>query len=347
MFGAPSIAGETSRDFPIPLSSCNISYHAAAYSVNVTVVPHGALGFLTVWPAGQTRPLVSILNSEDGRTKANAAIVVAGTSGAISLYASDTTDVVLDINGYFVADSGLAFYTLQPCRVLDTRDATGPLGGPSLAEMQARSFPLLASSCNIPASAQAYSLNVTAVPRGPLYFLSVWPSEQAWPGVSTLNAPTGAAVANGAIVSAGPDGGIQALASNDADMIIDINGYFAPAGTGGLSLHPATPCRVLDTRSQQGSFKNELTVDVVSSSCSVPSAAEAYVMNATVVPPGPLGFLTLWPDGESQPLVSTLNSFDGAVASNMAIVPTMNGSIDAFASSMTQLILDICSYFGP
>jgi hypothetical protein len=42
-----------------------------------------------------------------------------------------------------------------------------------------------------------------------------------------------------------------------------------------------------------------------------------------------------------------LNAPDGAVSSNMAIVPTMNGSIDAYASALTQLILDISGYFAP
>jgi hypothetical protein len=60
-----------------------------------------------------------------------------------------------------------------------------------------------------------------------------------------------------------------------------------------------------------------------------------------------MGFLTLWPDGEPQPTVSTLNAIDGFVTSNMAIVPTTNGSIDAYASALTQLIQDISSYFAP
>ena len=71
------------------------------------------------------------------------------------------------------------------------------------------------------------------------------------------------------------------------------------------------------------------------------------MLNATVVPPGPLGYLTLWPDGEQQPLVSTLNAFDGYITNNMAIVPTENGSIDAFANGTTQLILDLFGYFAP
>lgn len=66
-----------------------------------------------------------------------------------------------------------------------------------------------------------------------------------------------------------------------------------------------------------------------------------------VVPQGLFGYLTLWPDGENQPGVSTLDAIDGAITSNMAIVPTTNGSIDAYASGLTQLILDISSYFAP
>ena len=350
-FGGPSIAGETSRSFVIPGSACAVPSTAAAYSINVTVVPQAGLGYLTVWPTGVTQPVVSILNS-DGRVKANAAIVPAGTSGAISVYATNTTDVVLDINGYFVpatSTTALAFYPLTPCRVADTRDATGSLGGPSLVGMQARAFPLLSSACNIPSSAKAYSLNFTALPQSGLGYLSAYPAGQTWPGVSTLNvSPNNPVVANAAIVPAGTGGVINVLGSNNTDVVIDINGYFAPVGSaGGQSLFTVTPCRVLDTRSSSGSSNGTLPVNVTSSSCGVPSSAEAFVLNATVVPTWGLGYLTLWPENEAQPVVSTLNADDGVIASNMAIVPTTNGSIDAFSSNSTQLILDISGYFAP
>ena len=90
-----------------------------------------------------------------------------------------------------------------------------------------------------------------------------------------------------------------------------------------------------------------IPVNVLGSNCNVP-AAQAYVFNATVVPQsGPMGYLTLWPDAEGMPVVSTLNAYDGAVTSNMAIVPTLNGDVDAFAYNPTNLIMDIFSYFAP
>jgi hypothetical protein len=308
-FGGPELVAGTSREFDIPQSACGIPSTAVAYSLNVTAVPTGPLGYLTLWPSGQTQPTVSTLNS-DGRVKANAAITPVGTNGGVSVFVTDPSQVILDIDGYFMpagTASALAFYPVTPCRVADTRNANGPLGGPSPASGGSRDFAVQTSSCGLPSDAQAYSLNVTAVPKGSLGYLTMWPSGQTQPLVSTLNPPTGAVTANAAIVPAGGSGNVSVYVSNASDVVLDVNGYFAaPAST-----------------------------------------AQAYVLNATVVPTSSLGYLTLWPAGETQPAVSTLNANDGAVTSNMAIVPTVNGSIDAFSSNPTQLILDLSSYFAP
>ena len=350
-FGGPQISGGTSRDFTIPSSTCGVPSNAQGYSLNVAVVPSGPLGYLTLWPAGQTRPVASTVNSLDGRIKSNAAIVPAGTGGAISVFASDTTNVVLDINGYFVPatdPTALAFYPITPCRIADTRKPVGSLGGPSLSAGQSRTFPVLSSTCNLPATAKAYSLNFAAVPSGPLGYLTAWPTGQAKPLVSSLNALTGTITANAAIVPAGTNGSIDVFASDATNLVIDINGYFAPLATGGLSFYPMTPCRVLDTRQPAGSQPiTSLDVAVTSSACGIPASAQADVFSVTVVPPGGLGYLTLWPQGQTQPLVSTLNALDGAVTSNLAIVPTTNGSISVFASNPTHLVMDIPGYFAP
>jgi len=294
--------------------------------------------------------VASTLNSLDGRVKSNAVIVPAGTYGGVSVFGSNATDVILDINGYFVPatdPTALAFYPITPCRVSDTRGAAGSLGGPSLAGGQKRGFPILSSACNIPATAQAYSLNFAAVPKGPLGYLTVWASGQTQPLVSSLNAVTGTVTANAAIVPAGAGGSIDIFASNATDLVIDINGYFAPMTTGGLSLYNVTPCRVLDSR-QGGAlpFSGVRTVGVSDSGCGVPGTAQAQVLSATVVPAGALGYLTLWPQGQTQPNVATLNALDAAVTSNLAIVPTTNGSVSAFASNASHLILDIFCYFA-
>jgi uncharacterized repeat protein (TIGR03803 family) len=355
--GSGPIQGGTFEVFNLPqlaqTKGCADLTLAATYSLNVTLVPvNGApVSYLTIWPSGKNKPLVSTMNSLDGRIKANAAIVPAGASGAVNVYVTNTTNVVLDIDGYFAPPTGstLAFYPLTPCRVLDTRKGNGPLGGPFLNGGQERDFPVLESDCQIPSSAQAYSMNFTVVPYSgqPLGYLTVWPQGSPKPVVSTLNNLTATIVANAAIVPAGTGGGIATYPDQNTQLVADIDGYFAAAGQGGLSLYPVVPCRVIDTRQGNGAFTGELTVNVVGSLCAPPSNAQGYVFNATVVPLGSLGYLTLWPDSEHQPVVSTLNAIDGAVTSNMAIVPNINGSTDAFASGITQLILDISSYFAP
>jgi len=110
-----------------------------------------------------------------------------------------------------------------------------------------------------------------------------------------------------------------------------------------------TPCRVLDTRLPAGTppFSTILDVNVTASTCNVPSTAQAFVFNATVIPPGSLGYITMWPQGQSQPLAATLNALDEAITNNMAIVPTTNGSINVYPSAPTQLVLDIFGFFAP
>ena len=352
--GGHPIPGGSAQSFIVPqLWGCGIPTSAAAYSLNVTAVPHGGLGYLTIWPAGEAQPVVSTMNSPDGRVKANAAIVPAGAQGAVSVFVTDTADVILDINGYFAAPGSQTyqFYPLAPCRVLDTR------GGHNEGTLQKgveRDY-TIAGQCNIPSTATAYSFNITVVPNhGELDYLTVWPKGVSMPLVSTLNDGKGTIVANAAIVPAGTSRATAFYAhDNSTDLIVDVNGYFATAATGGLSLYQVAPCRVLDTRSVgsghpfTGEWNPPNGVGVVTSPCAPPISAKAFVFNATVVPPGPMLYLTLWPHGESQPNVSTLNAADGSITSNMAIVPTNDGSIEAYAAALTHLILDISGYFAP
>lgn len=351
-FGPPSLNGSLTRTLPIASSSCGIPPTARAYALNVTAVPAGPLGFLSVWPTGVARPGVSTLNSFEGRVVANSAIVPAGTSGSIDLYATNATDVVVDITGYFTETGNLVFYPMTPCRVIDTRagqGTTGAFGPPSFSVNQTRTFPLPQGRCGIPASAQAYSLNFTVSPPGPLSFLTAWPSGQSRPLASTLNSFEGRVVANGAIVPAGNSGGIDIFATNTTDVIADINGYFAPDdGSTGLAFRTLTPCRALDTRVTPPAFSAASTRTVaLAGSCGVPAGARAYAMNLTVVPPGALSYLTAWASGSSQPFVSTLNSFDGRVVANAALVPAgADGSVSVFVTNATDLIIDLSGYFS-
>ena len=68
---------------------------------------------------------------------------------------------------------------------------------------------------------------------------------------------------------------IATYATNDTDLVIDVNGYFAASGSGGLSFYALTPCRVIDTRNVGNGqpFSGELTVDVQTSPCGPPATS--------------------------------------------------------------------------
>jgi serine protease len=341
-FGGTKFAAGESRSIRISSGSCSIPDSAAAYSLNVAVVPTGKLGRLALYPAGIPRPEVYTLLSPDGRIRSTAAIVAAGADTGVEVYASDETDVVLDINGYFAASSSaLQFYPVTPCRLVDTRLGAGDLGGPVLPAGGTRTFPIR-GVCQLPSSAQAYSVNLAAVPAASLGYLTAWPTGVDRPLVASLNAPTGAITSNAAIIPAGTNGSINLYANDATHVVIDVNGYFAPAGTGGLSFYTLAPCRALDA-----SIAGSQTVALLSTDCALPSRADAYSLTATALPDARLGYLTLWPTGVTQPLVATLNASDGTATSNAALVPAGTGGfLSAYLTDLARLVIDLNGYFA-
>jgi hypothetical protein len=347
-FGGPELAANTSREFVVPNSPCGIPSNAAAYSLQVTAVPDGQLNYLTVWPSWQEQPYVSTLNS-DGRIKTVAAVVGAGAAGAVSVYATDPTHVVLDVTGYFVpanTTSALSFYPLAPCRIADTRN--GGLFGSTFGAGETRSLAVLSSGCNIPSTAQAYSLNFGVAPhQNTLYALTAWAAGQSQPFAPTLTDFAGAVTANAAIVPAGSNGNISVNVSHATDVIVDINGYFAPPTAGGLSFYASPECRELDTRTSTGVFSGAMSQNIRGSACYVPTVAQGFVLNSTIIPTAPVTYQAFWSDGQAQPPTSTLDSWDGSISSNLLLTGTNAGSVNVFSSDPTQLVLDVFGYFAP
>ena len=261
----------------------------------------------------------------------------------------------------------LSFVPMKPCRVMETRAGynfegrSGSFGPPFLGGMETRTLTLPASNvCEIPEAAQAYVLNVTAIPRGTLDYVAVYAGDESQPQLRTVSSPDGQIVANSALVRAGSGGTVKVFASHDTDVLMDISGYFTgPGSNTGLLYYPVTPCRAVETRAQYrtagmfgppslnaGETRRFRLPD--SPWCALPQGAAAYSATITVVPKGPLPYLTMWPSGTAQPNVSSINSFAGRVLANSVILPAAaDGSIDVFAFDRTDLLIDINGYFAP
>lgn len=148
------------------------------------------------------------------------------------LKASDFEVIQLGWKPTFPAPAGpLDFYTLSPCRLLDTRQAYGPAGGPALPPVIPRVL-VAAGRCGIPANAKALAVNLTVVNPASGGFVRLY-SGNADPGTtSTINFPAGQGRSNNAVVPLATSGsGTLSLQSNSngghlVHVVLDVMGYF-------------------------------------------------------------------------------------------------------------------------
>jgi hypothetical protein len=128
----------------------------------------------------------------------------------------------------FTASNGEGFYTLVPCRVLDTRNGTGPSGGPALGAEQTRTFQL-AGRCGIPATARAVAVNVTVTQATAGGNLRLYPADVPMPLVSAINYDAGKTRANSATVGLSSSGSLAVRCSQSsgwAHFVLDVVGYY-------------------------------------------------------------------------------------------------------------------------
>ena len=127
-----------------------------------------------------------------------------------------------------------SFFSVSPCRVVDTRWAAGPTGGPALNANANRDFPIL-GACGVPATAKAVVFNVTIAAPTDFGNLRLYPAGTTPPLASVINWVTSdAALANGAIVPVGLSGAnhlgvrcdMSAGSTGKVHLILDVTGYF-------------------------------------------------------------------------------------------------------------------------
>jgi hypothetical protein len=137
--------------------------------------------------------------------------------------------VITDPGGPVIGASAGPFFTLPPCRVLDTRNPTGPLGAPSLQPGATRTFDMAASTCGIPVGAVAISANLAVTNVGAPGELVAFASDVSQPNTSVISFRAGRTRANNAIVSLSSSGTTFSVFNSSAapvDFILDVNGFF-------------------------------------------------------------------------------------------------------------------------
>ena len=202
-----------------------------AVIMNVTVTNTVvAPSFVTVWPAGATRPVASNLNFVIGQTVANRVIVKLGTGGALNFYdQAGHTDVVADVVGWFtdgsVALGGSRFVGITPARILDTRVSSKLGAGATLVLPVAGQGGVPSMGAAVPPTAAVLNVTVTNPTTGS--YLTIWPDGTARPTASDLNFVSGLTVPNLVVIKLGTSGGIDIFnAAGTTDVVVDVVGWY-------------------------------------------------------------------------------------------------------------------------
>ena len=255
--------------------------------------------------------------------------------------------------------AGQSLYVpLDPVRLLDTREG---IGGRRGAIGPGETYDLrVADGVQVPASATAVLLNVTATQASSGTDIRVYPTPvdgAGPPTVSNLNVTRGVTVANLVTVKVGRDGSVRLRNDSGAvQLIADLSGYTTEGGspTTGSTYVPTTPVRLLDTRDGAGVGPAQVRqLDVRrskdGSASGVPDGATAVVLNVTAVAPTSSTDVRVYPTrtGSGPPDVSNLNATRGRTVPNLVVVAV--GELSQVSlrngAGSTHLLADLAGWY--
>ncbi|MER5637792.1 PKD domain-containing protein [Kitasatospora sp. NPDC002227] len=191
---------------------------ATAAVLNVTGTRSTSGGYLTVYPTGQARPGTSNLNFTAGQTVPNQVVVPLGADGKVTLYNRfGSTDVVVDVFGYYSPTGDSLFVPVRPTRLADTRRSGNPLGTGGTLTVPG----------GTPAGATGAVLNVTSTAATTGGYLTVWAHGTPRPGTSNLNFTADQTVPNHVTTPLGADGSFDVYNfAGSTQVVADLFGFF-------------------------------------------------------------------------------------------------------------------------
>ena len=353
--GAPQTFQITGRG-----GASNVPAGATAVTANATVVNSSAASSVYIGPTAIAKPPTFTINFNKNDVTAYGITVSLSKTGTLSatyMAASGTTDLVLDVTGYFTPDtSGDTYHPLTPARLLDTRCGNG-LSGKFLANAP-RTF-AVSGRGGVPANAKAVTGNITVTGSTNSWAIYIGPDPLAKPPASTLNFSKGQIRANSLTVLLSTSGTLSATflssAGNKTDLVFDVTGYYTADLTGATYV-PIAPARLLDTRVANGLSgkvgSNTPRTFQIWGRGGVPLNASGVTGILSVVNQSSSWAVFLGPVATAKPATSALNFLKADANANgvtVALSPTGTLSITYMASggNTTNVTLDVTGYFVP
>jgi hypothetical protein len=333
--GAPLMPGET---MSVDLSNQPGSPAAkSAVLLNVTTDQPQAAGYVKAFPCG-AEPYISTVNFDPGQTAANLAMVQLPPDNRVCFTSFVPTHVIVDVSGWFApaANGGVGYTTIQPERVLDTRQSA------ALQPLQEYRFSL-AGKAGFPPDATAALINLTATNTTAPGYVRAYPCGEEQ-DVSNVNYAAGQIVANLASVKVAAGGDICFKSWAQADIVVDLAGWYSPAGT--ASFVAASPVRLFDTRSTPDIPRLTSMVETGVQIGGIPPGASSVALNVTAAAPDADGYVAVYPCG-TNPFISNVNYRAGQVAAaNLAVVKLpADGRICFLSFAATDLVVDLAGWY--
>jgi hypothetical protein len=181
--------------------------------INLTITQADQAGFVSVWPSGEQRPLLSNLNVQANATSQNLVLAPVGADGRVQIYTSGGGHLIADLVAWLPPDSGFERQELFRSRALDTRSGPGgKVGAGATIRVAANRIAVL---------------NVTATNATAPGFVTVWPSGTPRPPTSNLNLEfANQTIPNLVIAATGGAGYLDIFTWSETHLIVDVLGSF-------------------------------------------------------------------------------------------------------------------------
>jgi hypothetical protein len=337
---------------------------AIAVTGNLTVTAETARGYVFLGPQATSTPGSSTINFPAMDNRANGVTVPLASDGSLSaVYIAPggaTVHVVFDVTGYFDPGTNGAFYVaVPPVRLLDSRIGNG-LSGEFVSKVP-RTFAVAgrqdaSGNVVVPADALAVTGNLTITGQTTNGYAYIGPDSTGNPTSSSVNAPALDNRANNVVVALDSTGSLSVVFvgpnGSKAHLVFDVTGYFTKSG--GWTYVPATPTRLLDSRSGNGAsgvFTSHVPRGFgVIDRGPVPHGALAVTGNLTVTSQTAKGFGFAAPSTTANPGSSTINFPVGdnranGVSLQLSSTGTLSIVYVAGGGATTHFIFDVTGYY--
>ena len=317
-------------------------------AVTITAVTPTGAGALIAYQAQTPRPAVTDVRYPVGRNTSAAAVVRTSTAGRISVFnaaGSGSTDVVVDVAGYYVGgipsdvEPGV-LHTVTPLRRYDS--------GPGKVGAGKQVTVAVGGRAGIPARVGTIAAMISVVVPARSGALTAHAAGSTRPAESTMPFLAGVNSTAFAFVPADSSGRIALdnISSGAVRITVDVVGYtVAGVVSAAGALQPRAPARILAAAALAAHTSR--SVEIAGHGGVPPGNLSAVVVTITVASAARAGGVVAWRAGTSAPGVTNVQFAPRQTVSDLAVVAISAGGAIGIRNSSggpVRIYLDVAGY---